>query len=135
MITPEDIESQLRMLSGEEDCLPLIRDNSSDTGMRLWNNEDSGTFCEWLLAEKEEAENGASELACYNQKQVAEMLGFSVAKIKCWMDRKEDPMPHIQDGRLKRVPHFMLKEWLREESLRCAGANGDSYEVIRATSR
>ena len=125
MITPEDIEAQLKMLSGGGDQLPLIRDSSSDTGFRVWAREDSNALCEWLLAKTEEMANRAQELTCYNQKEVAGMLGFSVAKICEWMRREENPLPHIKDGRLTRVPHFMLLEWLREESLRCAGAAGN----------
>lgn len=123
MITPEDIETQLKMLSGSEEQLPLIRDSASETGVRAWTREDSAALCRWLDTATEETANKAQDLACYNQKEVAEILGFSVAKIKEWMDRKHDPIPHIKDGRLTRVAHFLLMEWLRAESLRCAGTD------------
>ena len=125
MITPEDIETQLKMLSGFEDQLPLIRDSASDTGVRAWTREDSVFLCQWLVSITEEMTNKARDLSCYNQKEVAKILGFSVAKINEWMNRQEAPMPHIKDGRMTRAPYFMLMEWLREESLRCAGSRED----------
>ena len=135
MITPEDIETQLKMLPDCGDQLPLIRDGASETGVRVWSREDSAALCQWLVTATEETANKAQDLACYNQKEVAELLGFSVAKIREWMDREQDPMPHIKEGRLTRVVHFLLKEWLREESLRCAGAIEDGYERRQAAYR
>ena len=135
MITPEDIETRLKMLSGSEGQLPLIRDSASDTGVRVWSREDSVALCQWLVSVTEHMANKAQDLACYNQKEVAELLGFSVAKIREWMDREQDPMPHIKEGRLTRVVHFLLMEWLREESLRCAGAKEDDYERRQAAYR
>ena len=95
MITPEDIEGRLRTLSGDGEQLPLIRDSASDTGVRAWGRDDSVPLCQWLIAASEEMSSKQTELACYNQKEVAETLGFSVAKIKEWMDRDQDPIPHI----------------------------------------
>ena len=119
----EDLKGFLQDLSGSDaGTLLTIRDPGADLGWRAWTDEDSLALCDWALARLEEAA-GPPSLECFTQKEAAAALGVSVPKMMDWVRRPENPLPHIQDGRMIYIPAFLLEEWLREESERCVGVH------------
>ena len=58
MITPESAEEFLKELSGDDNRLPLFRDNNASLGLRPWTGEDSAKFCQWLLTQMDDREGG-----------------------------------------------------------------------------
>ena len=116
MITPESAEEFLKELSGDDNRLPLFRDNNASLGLRPWTGEDSAKFCQWLPTQMDDREGDRDLLVCYEQKEVAQLLGVSVSKIQQWLRRSCHPIPHIKEGRTILIAGFLLREWLREES-------------------
>ena len=117
--TPDELNGFLQTLSGS-DIQPalLVRDPECGMGLRPWTDEDSGALLEWVSAE---AQDASAELHCLNQNEVAALLNVSVQTAMQWIRRGCDPIPHVKHGRTIRVPLFMLREWLRDESARsCA---------------
>ena len=115
MIKPEDIEKLLKELGSGDGHLPLFRDDGAETGLRPWTADDSVALCRLLLALSEERNDIRHDLTCFNQREVAELLGVSVHKIQALYRRVDQPIPHIQDGRRMISPAFLLKEWMRSQ--------------------
>ena len=116
----EDLSRFLQTLSGSDVQPPLlVRDLETGVGWRSWTQEDSDALYGWVYAEFQDLSRPPS-LECFTQKEAAAALGVSIPKLMDWIRRQENPLPHIQDGRMIYVPSFLLMEWLREESARSA---------------
>ena len=59
------------------------------------------------------ADPRSNQLAYYNLKEAA--------KLVTWLNRPDNPIPHIRDGRRILIPGFQLMVWLKEESDRNIG--------------
>ena len=92
-----------------------IRDPNQPIGWRAWAEADTAAVFEWLEGR---AADGFSDLTCYTIKRLTELLGVSEPTVQAWLKRSEHPMPHVRKGHAIRIPAFLLKEWLREESTR-----------------
>ena len=114
----EDLEQFLQTLSGSDTQPSLLVRADSPLGWREWTIDDDAAFLEWAHSG---AQDGSAELKCLNQREVAELLGVSVPTVTQWLRRERDPIPHLKNGRTVRVPLFLLKEWLRDESARSLG--------------
>ncbi len=118
-MTPDDLREFLIALCGaDEHTLLLVRDMTSEMGWRPWTIEDGRVFCDWVSARVDEDRRRGRNLACYKIKDVAAHIGVSVPKLQSWLRRRENPIPHVKDGRLTLIPEFLMMEWLREESER-----------------
>ena len=130
--TPEDLNTFLQTLSGS-DIQPalLVRDPESVVGLRAWTDEDSGALLEWVSADAQDAN---TDLQCLNQNEVADLLRVSIPTIMQFLRRECHPIPHLRNGRNIRVSLFLLKEWLREESvLSSPSAAAGMHNVLPAT--
>ena len=117
MITPEVLEQFIKDRYGNL----LTKDPESELGWKSWTADDTQALCEWL------ADNGNGNdpngVTCYNQKEAAERVNVSVPKLQEWLRRRNNPLPHVRDGRMIRIPEFLLAEWLREEARRHVNGN------------
>ena len=117
----EDLNRFLQTLSGGGSEPPLlVRDPEAGVGWRPWTQEDSDALYVWMATEFREVAKQPN-LECFTQKEAAAVLGISVPKITEWVRRPDNPLPHVQDGRMVYIPFFLLMEWLREESTRSVG--------------
>ena len=118
----EDLKGFLQDLSGSDaGTLLTIRDLGADLGWRAWTDEDSLALCDWALARLEEAA-GPPSLECFTQKEAAAALGFPSQDDG--LGAAPGKSPAAYPGRpMIYVPCFLLMEWLREESERCAGVH------------
>ena len=119
IFNPEDFENFLENLFGE-DARPLlqVRDSTSDIGWRGWIRKDTEGVCEWVTAKASEDSIRPNELICYNVKQAAELMGVSAAKFMPWLKRRDNPVPHIKEGRKYLIPGNLLAQWIKDEAAR-----------------
>ena len=110
MISPEVLEQFIKDRYGSL----LTKDQESALGWNPWSAEDTQALCEWLsLNSNAHDPNGVT---CYNQTEAADRVGVSVPKFQEWIRRRDNPIPHVRDGRMILIPEFLLMEWLREEA-------------------
>ena len=121
MPTPADLARFLEELDGTGHPLILVRDPTTDSGWRLVTMEDLQVLWERLTAKADENAARSNQLACYNLKEAARLVGVSTSKMQTWLNRRDNPIPHIRDGRTIRIPDFQLMVWLKEESDRNIG--------------
>ena len=74
-----------------------------------------------FTAKADENAARSNQLTCYNLKEAARLVGASTSKLVTWLNRRDNPIPHIKDGRGILIPGFQLGEWLKEESARNIG--------------
>ena len=119
ILYPEDFEKFLEDWCGE-DSRPLlqVRDSTSDIGWRCWIREDTQGVVEWFMAKASAGGIRPDELICYNAKQAAELIGVSETKFKTWLIRRENPIPHIKEGRKYLIPGNLLAQWIKDEAAR-----------------
>lgn len=113
--TPEDLVAFLKQLLGT-DALPLLqaRDLASDTGWRRWTKEDTQALCEWFTAKASEDSRRFDHLAFLNINEAAKYLNVSGAQVQIWLRRRENPIPHMKEGRTYRIPVLLLERWIEE---------------------
>ena len=121
MLTLADLARFLEELDGTGHPLILVRDPTTDAGWRLVTMEDLQVLWERLTAKADENGARSNQLACYNLKEAARLVGVSTSKMQTWLNRRDNPIPHIRDGRTIRIPDFQLMVWLKEESDRNIG--------------
>ena len=110
MISPEVLEQFIKDRYGSL----LTKDPESELGWKPWTAEDTEALSEWLSSNG----NGSNGVTCYNAEEAANKVHVSVPKFREWLRRRDNPIPHIREGRVIRIPEFLLMEWLREESQR-----------------
>ena len=119
----EDLKQYLNDHYGDAVAL-MVRDPEADLGWRAWSSQDSEALCRWIASTA--PQNGATEphrlpkRICHNLDQAAQMAGVGPQTARAWLEREENPLPHIRDGRRIVIPHFMLIRWLRDEAERQA---------------
>ena len=119
MISPEVLEQFIKDRYGSL----LTKDPESELGWKSWSAENTQALCEWLsLNSNGHDPNGVT---CYNQTEAAHRVGVSVPKFQEWLRRRDNPIPHVRDGRMIRIPEFLLMEWLREEAGRHVNGKGE----------
>ena len=120
--TPEDLDEFLEHLCGT-DAQPLLqaRDLASDTGWRRWTSEDTQALCQWFTTKAGEDATRFDHLAFLNVKDAAKFMRVSVSQVQIWLRRRENPLPHIKDGRNYRIPVLRLERWIDEETARSLG--------------
>ena len=112
MITPEILEQFIKDKYGSL----LTKDPESELGWKPWTAEDTEALSEWLSSNGNG--NGSNGVTCYNVEDAAARVRVSVPTFRGWLRRRNNPIPHVRDGRVIRIPEFLLMEWLREESER-----------------
>ena len=119
ILNPEDFEKFLENWCGE-DSRPLlqVRDSTSDIGWRCWIPEDTQGVCQWFTTKANEDGTRPEKLICYNVKQAAELMGVSAAKFMPWLKRRDNPVPHIKEGRKYLIPGNLLAQWIKDEAAR-----------------
>ena len=121
MPTLADMARFLEELDGSSHPLILVRDPTTDFGWRLLRIEDLQMLRERLTAKAYRNPARSNQLTCYNLKEPARLVGVSTSKMQVWLNRRDNPIPHIRDGRTIRIPDFQLMVWLKEESDRNIG--------------
>ena len=115
----EALNTFLGTLAGSKAWPPLlVRDPDSPVGWREWTAEDSEALLECASGEMDGGSRGGDGCRCFNQQQLAEVLGMSVPTVMGLIRREDHPIPHIRQGRRILVPGLLLEEWLREEASR-----------------
>ena len=119
MVTPEILETCLKELAG---CGPpwLMVKDSNEFGWRVWTPEDTKAICSRLNSFGPSS-GGSPNVACYNAKEAARAMGVSISTLKELLRRKENPIPHIRNGRMIMIPVKALERWLLEECRRNEG--------------
>ena len=119
MISPEVLEQFITDRYGSL----LTKDTHSQLGWKPWSAEDTQALCEWLSANG----NGhdPNGVTCYNAQDAAVRIKVSVPTFRKWLRRRDNPIPHVRDGRMIRIPEFLLMEWLREEAGRHMNGKGE----------
>ena len=121
MLALADLARFLEELDGTGHPLILVRDPTTDSGWRLVTMEDLQVLWERLTARADKNTARSNQLACYNLKEAARLVGVSTSKMQTWLNRRDNPIPHIKDGRKIFIPGFQLMVWLKEESARNIG--------------
>ena len=120
MLTLADLARFLEELDGTGHPLILVRDPTTDD-WRLLTTEDLQVLWERFTAKADENAVRSNQLACYNLKEAAKLVGVSTSKLVTWLNRRDNAIPHIRDGRRILIPGFQLMIWLKEESDRNIG--------------
>lgn len=120
MINPAGLDDYLEETYGTRDAL-IVRDSKSPAGLREWTPEDSESMCRWADQNGNPGghENpGRRGAICRNLRETAQAVGVSTQTVQGWMRRRDNPLPHLRDGRRIIIPDFMLIRWIKEEAER-----------------
>ena len=121
MMEPEALTGYLQQQYGAEGV--MVRDQENNSWMRPWGQEDSLELCR-RLEQQEEHRAETEPNTCRNLEQTATLLGIGTQTLQVWLRRKDNPLPHIRDGRRIIIADFLLTEWIRAESERNTAGTG-----------
>lgn len=118
MINPGELEAYLEETYGLRDAL-IVRDPESPAGFREWTGEDSERICRWVDGNGNPGgrQSGTQSPICHNLQEAARMAGVSTQTVQGWMRRRENPLPHMRDGRRIIIPHSLLVRWIEAEAM------------------
>ena len=122
MTEPEAITTYLQQRYGADGV--MVRDPENTSWMRPWGREDSDELSRLLEQQAEQRRAETQANTCRNLEQTATLLGIGTQTLQGWLRRKDNPLPHIRDGRRIIIPDFLLTEWIRAESERSAAVTG-----------
>ena len=119
MITPAEVNKYFEARLGS-DAVPLLlaRDDGSPMGWRPWTAEDTEALSAWIAEKTGAGGSGPDQLGCFNAKEAAALLGVSTHTLQGWLRRRQDPLPHLRDGRRIIIPRYLLRNWLTAEAER-----------------
>ena len=116
MTEPEAITTYLQQRYGADGV--MVRDPENNSWMRPWGREDSDELSRLLEQQEEQSRAETQANTCRNLEQTATLLGIGTQTLQGWLRRKDNPLPHIRDGRRIIIADFILTEWIRAESER-----------------
>lgn len=65
------------------------------------------------------------EKNCYGRKEASERIGISLPTLDAFLNRSDNPLPHIRAGRKVIIPVSSLEAWLTAEAARTIGGSND----------
>ncbi len=118
-IIPDSLTAFFARHFGDEKAA-LIKDSTSDTGIRPWNRKDTQNIIGWIA--KDNISRSEIQIVnrrvAYDIKETARIVGVNVQTVRAWLYWSANPLPHFRENRRVIIPRHTLLDWLSDETMR-----------------